>query len=371
MHSDNSNLIAFEEGDTRNLKLIDDDMLIDFDEMSESNQEAVDVDGQVIASKAGRDLTDIQATYWKNGLLPLKFESTFTQAEKDTVFNACAKWSKVANVNCVYYNSSLHGTNYLNVTKSGAGCYAAFGKPSSGPGYINLSTQEAVTYSLPQGTCMIPGIAMHEFGHVLGMIHEHSRPDRDTYVTLNTQNLKSTCVSSFSFKYTNDQIVRKGANYDFKSITHYANKHCSANGQTTFDPKPAYNLGTYQLGDAVLKNAALSTFDADFAQEIYGDRLIQAKTFPGSNQCGTVNCSLEDPRDKAGPPSNARYLINNDPASINRRCVELGYSFGDARQFYTHAEWCHYSNARTKYWNGTKWVLTSCREGNVKQAVCF
>jgi hypothetical protein len=188
---------------------------------------------------------------------------------------------------------------------------------------------------------------------------------------VNTKNLKSTCVSAFSFKYTNDQIVRKGANYDFKSIMHYAKNHCSVNGNNTLSPKPGYDLGTYQLGDAVLKNAALSTFDADFAQEVYGQRLLQAKTFPGSNNpCGTVNCSLEDPRDKGGTPS-YRYMINNDPASINRRCVELGYSFGDARQFFTQAEWCDYSNARTKYWNGTKWVLTTCRAKSVKQAVCI
>ncbi len=197
-HSDNSNLIAFEEGDTRNLKLIDDDMLIDFDEMTASNQEALDVDGQVVASKAGRDLTDVAANYWKNGLIPLKFESGNTQTEKNMVFSACAKWSKVADVDCVYYNSSIHGSNYLNVTKTGDGCYGSFGKPNSGPGYLNLSTSEAVSYSLPQGTCMIPGIIMHEFGHNLGMIHEHSRPDRDTYVTIHTANLKSTCVSSLA-----------------------------------------------------------------------------------------------------------------------------------------------------------------------------
>ncbi len=92
------------------------------------------------------------------------------------------------------------------------------------------------------------------------------------------------------------------------------------------------------------------------------------KIFPGSNQCGTTSCSLEDPRDKQGIN---RFLIRNDQASLNRRCKELGYTAGVALVFYTRAEWCGYSNARTKYWNGTAWVLTSCIDGNIKQARCY
>lgn len=92
------------------------------------------------------------------------------------------------------------------------------------------------------------------------------------------------------------------------------------------------------------------------------------KIFPGSNQCGTTSCSLEDPRDKQGIN---RFLIRNDQASLNQRCRELGYTAGVALAFYTRAEWCGYSNARTKYWNGTKWILTSCIDGNIKQARCY
>ncbi len=92
------------------------------------------------------------------------------------------------------------------------------------------------------------------------------------------------------------------------------------------------------------------------------------KVFPGSNQCGTISCSLEDPRDKQGIN---RFLIRNDQASLNQRCRELGYTAGVALAFYTRAEWCGYSNARTKYWSGTKWILTSCSDGNIKQARCY
>ncbi len=251
-------VLMLEQEDTRSFKLLDEDMLVEADANEPAGQE-----------KAGRDLTDIKASYWKNGLIPLKFESGFKESEKTLVRDACKKWSLVSKVKCVTYVSSTHGSNYLNVTKTGDGCYASFGKPNSGPGYLNLSDSEAVTYSLPKGTCMMPGIAMHEFGHVLGMAHEHSRTDRDTYIFVNTANLKSTCVSAFTFKYATGDLVRVGS-YDFKSIMHYSWNHCSANGKATMSPRSSYNLGTYKLGDAVLVNAQLSGADASFASAVYG-----------------------------------------------------------------------------------------------------
>jgi hypothetical protein len=262
MHSESSQQLFLEEGDDRNFALLDGDMLI----------EDLQANDQTIANKAGRDLADINASYWKDGLIPLKFEVGFTESEKSLVRMACFTWSYQAKVSCVDYKSSVHGTNYLNVTKSGSGCYANFGKPNSGPAYLNLSTKEAVSYSLPQGTCMMLGIAMHEFGHVLGMAHEHSRPDRDTYIAVNTANLKSTCVESFKFKYLNTDLVRVGKIYDFKSIMHYAKYHCSANGKPTISPKEPWKseLAGYDLGDSVLENPKLSEEDANFARQVYG-----------------------------------------------------------------------------------------------------
>ena len=39
-------------------------------------------------------------------------------------------------------------------------------------------------------TCDKRGVVMHEMLHTLGRWHEHNRPDRDTYVTINRNNIK-------------------------------------------------------------------------------------------------------------------------------------------------------------------------------------
>lgn len=102
--------------------------------------------------------------------------------------------------------------------------------------------------------------------------------------------------------------------------------------------------------------------------------------FPGAlgqgNFCET--CAFENKVDSGCPPPGPsrgackRYLVNNDQASVNRRCQELGFVHGVVTSTFTSAEWCGtYSNAYTRRWDGTKWLLGKCVNGNVKQATCY
>jgi hypothetical protein len=64
-------------------------------------------------------------------------------------------------------------------------------------------------------------------------------------------------------------------------------------------------------------------------------------------------------------------MIRNDANSVKQRCEELGFTHGTVLDTYSKAEWCGYSNARTKYWNGSKWIFGSCVDGNVSSVRCY
>lgn len=61
---------------------------------------------------------------------------------------------------------------------------------------------------------------MHELGHALGFIHEHSRPDRDSFVQIRYENVKNGMASQFN-KFPANLINLHGVKYDYKSIMHY------------------------------------------------------------------------------------------------------------------------------------------------------
>jgi hypothetical protein len=188
----------------------------------------------------------------------VRFAATVPQHVRSVVTDACNAWGVHGYIKCVPYNGQSRS---LLVTANHSGCWASYG--SSTEARLNLDTLVIPSPSIPSGTCATNGIAMHELGHVLGLIHEHQRADRDQYVTIHTENLVNT---------TNHQILTSTIQgpYDFQSIMHYTRYNSSANGQPTMSVKPAYAQFQNVIGQTVISgNPQLSAQDQAFARTAY------------------------------------------------------------------------------------------------------
>jgi hypothetical protein len=65
--------------------------------------------------------------------------------------------------------------------------------------------------------CLQFGTAAHEIGHALGLIHEHSRPERSSYVYI-----RPGLINHIAYKIYPDSVVATyGMPYDVGSIMHY------------------------------------------------------------------------------------------------------------------------------------------------------
>ena len=86
------------------------------------------------------------------------------------------------------------------------------------------------------GSGCTTGNAIHEIGHVVGLWHEQSREDRDSFVTVNLANVTPGYEHNFDQHITDGDDV--GA-YDYGSIMHYPRDAFSKNGQDTIVPTDA------------------------------------------------------------------------------------------------------------------------------------
>lgn len=193
--------------------------------------------------------TYITSSHWPGGIVPYTFDSSVNSSEKQYMRDAMDAWEAIADVQFVPRTSE---SNYVEVI-SGSGNWSYVGMVG---GKQQLSIYNW-TYQF---------IIMHELAHALGVWHEQSRPDRDTYVQIESANITSGMEHNF------DKQTGAGTDgaYDFDSIMHYgqcafANCACSASCRTITVLAPNQSWQS-----AIGQRNHLSTGDADTMETLYG-----------------------------------------------------------------------------------------------------
>jgi hypothetical protein len=182
-------------------------------------------EGDIVLGPAGgitAQGTGVVGTYsiWPGGVVPYSIDPKLPTPSRVT--DAIAVWNtKLAGY--IHLIPRTAETAYVNFVP-GSGC-------SSYVGYVH-SAAEPITLDTSCST----GNAIHEIGHVLGLWHEQTRNDRDTYILVHTANIDPAYAFNFSKVGASGQSI--GA-YDYGSIMHYGSTAFSINGQPTITTIPA------------------------------------------------------------------------------------------------------------------------------------
>uniref|UniRef100_A0A183FIP3 Metalloendopeptidase n=1 Tax=Heligmosomoides polygyrus TaxID=6339 RepID=A0A183FIP3_HELPZ len=108
---------------------------------------------------------------------------------------------------CIDFTENATARNRVRVF-SGSGCYSKLGM---------LGNEQDLSL---MGSCASVGLAAHEFMHALGVLHMHSREDRDNFLKVDLSSVDQGLVPQFekiepglSINYTP---------FEYGSVMHYA-----------------------------------------------------------------------------------------------------------------------------------------------------
>jgi len=80
------------------------------------------------------------------------------------------------------------------------------------------------------------GTITHEMLHTLGLGHEHQRPDRDDFVTVQFDKVQTGLERNFN-RLDETKWTTFGIPYDFGSVLHYPSTAFTKDGSDTIVPK--------------------------------------------------------------------------------------------------------------------------------------
>lgn len=177
---------------------------------------------------------------------------------------------------------------------------------------------------------------LHEMGHVIGLWHEQSRSDRDTYVSVNYQNIIKGSRFNFDVVQDNAQNVTL---YDYASLMQYPAYSFTRNGGPAIETIPAgMPIGSFD-GMPVPTTVDYSAGDKEGVERLYGmpPTEITVTTNPPGLQVIVDGVTVTTPQVYSWALNSTHTL--NVPTNVQTLTGYITNSATTATFYYTYGRW--------------------------------
>ncbi|KAJ6634635.1 Zinc metalloproteinase nas-4 [Pseudolycoriella hygida] len=185
---------------------------------------------------SGRNAMNLERYKWPNGIVPYVFERSNTPSDKKAILSAMELIVEKTCIKFVLKDPSQQ--EHIRFLKS------ENGECGSNIGYRqNRKEPLDVTFN-----CLkMRGAIQHELLHVLGLLHEQCRPDRDDFIDILWNNIDSRFHRNF-VKGDPVTFTTFGLPYDYESLMHYPGNAFAKSGENVTMVAKKYH--TRKLGQS-------------------------------------------------------------------------------------------------------------------------
>ena len=151
------------------------------------------------------------STLWQNGIIPFEFSNQYTWYEKVIVEDCMKEW----------HNKT--GVTFIKRTTQQKFVYIIKNKSEhTGSSSVGCTKVLSPVLELPKGGFSREHV-LHELGHIIGLNHEHQRPDRDNFIIVFKNHIEDGKEHNFDKMKKGEFLIKQYRYpYNYDSIMHYS-----------------------------------------------------------------------------------------------------------------------------------------------------